>query len=266
MRKIDTAIIIINHNHKKSIIKLIESIYAHNNLETTKIIFIQNKPSKFVKNYIKDFDAIVFVENKDIQGFARNVNDAIHLAKSMFSVNYFLLLNPDIVLRNNILSPFTKMIDNDKEIGIIGPKLLNEDGSIQFSCRKFYNLKYIFIRMFRLSYIIGSKIENNILMKNVNHDEQSNVDWISGAAMFFNKEFLDKVGVFDDKNYFMYGEDQDLCLRSWHNNLKVVYNPQVECFHSYGRKGSSLKISKYSYYQLYSTVKMFKKFKFSLKR
>ena len=45
----------------------------------------------------------------------------------MFSVNYFLLLNPDIVLRNNILSPFTKMIDNDKEIGIIGPKLLNEE-------------------------------------------------------------------------------------------------------------------------------------------
>ena len=70
------------------------------------------------------------------------------------------------------------MIDNDKEIGIIGPKLLNEDGSIQFSCRKFYNLKYVFIRM-GLSYIIGSKIENNILMKNVNHDEQSNVDWIS---------------------------------------------------------------------------------------
>ena len=60
MRKIDTAIIIINHNHKKSIIKLIESIYAHNNLETTKIIFIQNKPSKFVKNYIKDFDEIVY--------------------------------------------------------------------------------------------------------------------------------------------------------------------------------------------------------------
>ena len=50
---------------------------------------------------IKDFDEIVFVENKDIQGFSRNVNDAIHLAKSLFSVNYFLLLNPDIVIKNN---------------------------------------------------------------------------------------------------------------------------------------------------------------------
>ncbi len=266
MKKIDTAIIIVNHNHKKSITKLIESIYAHNDLETTKIIFIQNKPSKFIKNYIKDFDEIVFVENKDIQGFSRNVNDAIHLARSLFSVNYFLLLNPDIVVKNNILSPFIEMIDNNNGIGIIGPKLLNDDGSIQYSCRKFYNLKYIFIRMFRLNFLFGNKIENDILMKNFNHDEQSDVDWISGAAMFFNKKFLDKVGIFDDKNYFMYSEDQDICLRSWHNNLKVVYNPNVECFHSYGRKGSSLKISKYSFYQLYSTMRMFKKFNFSLNR
>lgn len=266
MRKIDTAIIIVNHNHKNSILKLIKSIYDYHNLENTKIIFIQNKPSQFVKNYIKDFDEIVFVENKNIQGFARNVNNAIHLARSMFSVNYFLLLNPDIVLKNNILSPFTRIIDNNNGIGIIGPKLLNEDGSIQYSCRKFYSLKYIFIRMFRLSYLLGSKIEDNILMKNFNHDKQSDVDWISGAVMFFNKEFLDKVGVFDDKNFFMYGEDQDLCLRSWHNNLKVVYYPGVECFHSYQRKGSSLKISKYSFYQLYSTYRMFKKFKFLLKR
>ena len=266
MKKIDTAIIIVNHNHKKSIIKLIESIYANNDLVTTKIIFIQNKPSKFIKNYIREFDEIVFVENKDIQGFSRNVNDAIHLARSLFSVNYFLLLNPDIVVKNNILSPFIEMIDNNNEIGIIGPKLLNDDGSIQYSCRKFYNLKYIFIRMFRLNFLFGNQIENDILMKNFNHDEQSDVDWISGAAMFFNKKFLDKVGIFDDKNYFMYSEDQDICLRSWHNNLKVVYNPNVECFHSYGRKGSSLIISKYSFYQLYSTIRMFKKFNFSLNR
>ena len=266
MKKIDTAIIIVNHNHKKSIIKLIDSIYTHNDLETTKIIFIQNKPSNFIKNYTKDFDEIDFVENKNIQGFSRNVNDAIHIAKSMFNVNYFLLLNPDIVLKNNILSPFIKMIDNNKEIGIIGPKLLNDDGSIQYSCRKFYSLQYVFIRMFRLNFIFGNEIENNILMKNFNHDERSDVDWISGAAMFFNKEFLNKVGIFDDENYFMYGEDQDICLRTWHNNLKVVYSPQVECFHSYGRKGSSLKISKYSFYQLFSTIRMFIKFKFNLNR
>ncbi len=266
MSRIDTAIIIVNHSHKKSIIKLIESIYNYNNLENSKIIFIQNKPSNYLKNYLQSFEEIIYVENKKIQGFAHNVNDALDLAKSMFSINYFLLLNPDIVLKNNILSPFIEMIDSDHGIGIIGPKLLNDDGTIQYSCRKFYNLKYIFIRIFRLNYIFGNKIENNILMKNFDHNKQSDVDWVCGAAMFFNKAFLDKVGMFDDQNYFMYAEDQDLCLRSWHNRLKVIYNPNVECYHSYERKGSSLNISKHSFYQLYSTIKMFKKFNFSLKR
>ena len=106
MKKIAT-IIIVNHNHKKSIVKLIDSIYNHNDLETTKIIFIQNKPSNFIKNYTKDFEEIVFV-GKEVYKVFRNVNDAIHIAKSMFNVNYFLLLNPDIVLKNNILTPLLK--------------------------------------------------------------------------------------------------------------------------------------------------------------
>ena len=266
MKKLNTAIIIVNHNNKNKIIQLIESIYNYNNLKSSKIIFIQNKPSNFIKNYLKNFKEVIFIENKKIQGFSKNINDAIHLAQSSFNADYFLLLNPDIILKNNILSPFTEMITNDSSIGIIGPKLLNENGTIQYSCRRFYNLRYVFIRMFRLSFIFGNQLENQILMKDFNHNEKLDVDWISGAAMFFNKEFLNKVGMFDDKNYFMYGEDQDLCLRSWRNDLKVIYNPNVECYHSYARRGSSLAISKYSFYQLLSTVNMFKKFNFRLKR
>ena len=60
----------------------------------------------------------------------------------------------------------------------------------------------------------------------------------------------------------MYAEDQDICLRSWHSNLKVIYHSDVECYHSYGRKGSSLMPSKYNFYQLISTINMFKKFNF----
>ena len=100
------------------------------------------------------------------------------------------------------------MITNDSSIGIIGPKLLNENGTIQYSCRRFYNFRYVFIRMFRLSFIFGNQLENQILMKDFNHNEKLDVDWISGAAMFFNKEFLNKVGMFDDKNYFMYGRSR----------------------------------------------------------
>ena len=55
MKKLNTAIIIVNHNNKNKIIQLIESIYNYNNLKSSKIIFIQNKPSNFIKNYLKNF-------------------------------------------------------------------------------------------------------------------------------------------------------------------------------------------------------------------
>ena len=93
MKKLNTAIIIVNHNNKNKIIQLIESIYNYNNLKSSKIIFIQNKPSNFIKNYLKNFKEVIFIENKKIQGFSKNVNDAIHLAQSSFNADYFLLLN-----------------------------------------------------------------------------------------------------------------------------------------------------------------------------
>lgn len=262
----DTAIIIVNHHHKNSIIELIESLYNFNDIKNSKIIFIQNTPSLFLKNYLKDFENIIFLQNEKIKGFSENINYGIKTAQSDFNPDYFLLLNPDIRLKENLSIPFKKLINNDKNIGIIAPKLLNDDGSIQYSCRRFYTLKYILIRMFRLNFIFGTKIEDNMLMKDFKHNKTVNVDWVSGAAMFFTKSFIDKVGLFDEKNYFMYSEDQDICLRSWHNNLKVVYKADITCYHSYGRKGSSLLLSKYSFYQLLSTINMFRKFNFNLKR
>lgn len=262
----DTGIIIVNHNHTDSILKLIESLYKFNAMENSKIIFIQNTSSPFLEDYFKSFTNVIYIQNEKNKGFAENVNFGINTAKESFNPKYFLLLNPDVRLTEDISIPFKKIINNDKDVGIVAPKLLNDDGSIQYSCRRFYNLKYILIRMFRLNFIFGSKIEDNILMKDFNHNKISNVDWVSGAVMFFTQSFIDKVGFFDSKNYFMYAEDQDICLRSWHNNLKVVYNSEVQCYHSYARKGSSLIPSIHSFYQLLSTINMFKKFNFKLKK
>jgi GT2 family glycosyltransferase len=262
----DTAIIIVNHNHKDSIIKLIESLYQFNDMDSSNIIFIQNTSSPYLENYLKNFTNIIFIQNEKIKGFAENVNYGIKIARDQFDPEYFLLLNPDVRLKENLSAPFKKLINSDKGIGIIAPKLLNDYGSLQYSCRRFYNLRYVFKRMFRLEFIFGSTVENNILMKDFNHDKVSAVDWVSGAVMFFTKSLLNQVGFFDEKNYFMYAEDQDICLRSWHSNLKVIYHSDVECYHSYGRKGSSLMPSKYSFYQLISTINMFKKFNFQLRR
>ncbi len=264
----DTAIIIINHDNKDSIIELIESLYTFNNMENSKIIFIQNTPSLYLKNYFKKFSDIIFIQNEKIKGCAENINYGIKIAENDFNPNYFLILNPDIKLKNDICTPFKKLMNQEKDIGIIAPKLLNADGSLQYSCRRFSTIKHVIIRMFRLNWLAWArKIENNTLMTDFDHNSRIEVDWIVGAVMFFKKSLIDKLGYFDNKNFRpIYGEDQDMCLRIWRNNLKVIYEPKVICSHSYPRKGSNLFFSKYNFFQLRSTINLFRKWNFDLRR
>jgi N-acetylglucosaminyl-diphospho-decaprenol L-rhamnosyltransferase len=266
MSNIHTAIIIVNHNNEKSIVKLIDSIYRYESLNNKKIIFVQNTQSKFISNYIRNFNDIILIQNKIAKGFSENVNSAINYAKEKFNIEYFLLLNPDIELKNKMLSTFVSFYKENDNIGIIAPKLFNDDGTIQYSCRRFYNVGYILIRMFRLGIFFGYRLEDKILMKDFSHSKISDVDWVVGACMFFSNSFIEKVGLFDDRNYFLYFEDQDICLRSWRKNLRVIYYPDISCSHSNPRRGSSLMLSKHSIYQLKSAFNIFRKFNFNLKR
>ena len=85
----DTAIIIVNHNHKDSIIKLIESLYQFNDMDSSNIIFIQNTSSPYLENYLKNFTNIIFIQNEKIKGFAENVNYGIKIARDQFDPEYF---------------------------------------------------------------------------------------------------------------------------------------------------------------------------------
>ncbi len=266
MNKINTAIIIINHNNESSIVKLIDSINTYESLDDKKIIFIQNTQSKFITKYFQNFDNIILIQNRRIKGFSENVNHAINYAKEKFNPEYFLLLNPDIELRNEMLPTFISFYNRNDNIGIIAPKLFNDDGTIQYSCRRFYSIRYIILRMFRLNFLFGEGIEKKILMKDFSHNKISDVDWVTGACMFFSNSFIDKVGLFDDKNYFLYFEDQDICLRSWKKNLRVIYNPEISCIHSNPRRGSSLILSMHNIFQLKSAFNIFRKFNYNLKR
>ena len=110
----DTAIIIVNHNHKDSIIKLIESLYQFNDMDSSNIIFIQNTSSPYLENYLKNFTNIIFIQNEKIKGFAENVNYGIKIARDQFDPEYFLLINPDVRLKENLSTPFKKLINSDK--------------------------------------------------------------------------------------------------------------------------------------------------------
>lgn len=146
-----------------------------------------------------------------------------------------LLLNSDTVVHPGALRCLIDYVRTHPDTGIVGPKLLNPDGSLQFSCRHFPNPA---AALFRNTFL-GRLFPNNpytreYLMSDWGHDQAKEVDWVSGAAFVATQAFLEKVGPMDPQ-FFMFCEDVDWCFRAWEAGFKVIYLPQAVVTHAIGR-------------------------------
>jgi len=159
-------------------------------------------------------------------------------ALSVRNAPHAFLLNSDTIVHKGALKTLAAYSVAHPEVGIIGPKLLNPDGSLQFSCRRFPNpLATLFRNTFLGRMFPNNKYTREYLMTDWSHDQSREVDWVSGAAMFVTQEAMAKVGLLDP-NYLMFCEDVDWCYRVNKAGLKVVYLPQSEITHAIGRSTS----------------------------
>lgn len=145
------------------------------------------------------------------------------------------LLNSDTVVHEGAIKAIYDFMLANPEAGVVGPKLLNPDGSLQYSCRRFPNpIAAAFRGTFLGKLFPKNKLTADYLMQDWDHASVREVDWVSGAAMFLRGDLLDKIGLLDPA-YFMYCEDEDLCWRAWENGYKVVYVPDAVITHAIGR-------------------------------
>lgn len=146
-----------------------------------------------------------------------------------------LLLNSDTVVHPGALATLMAHFDAHPEIGVLGPKLLNPDGTLQMSCRRFPNPLAALFRNTPLGKLFpNNRYTRDYLMADFAHDRPMEVDWLSGAAMLVRGDLIDKIGMFDPE-FFMYCEDVDYCWRSWKAGYKVVYLPSAVITHAIGR-------------------------------
>lgn len=145
------------------------------------------------------------------------------------------LLNSDAEVHPGALRALLDHHARHPDAGILGPKILNPDGSLQLSCRRFPNPVAALFR----NTLIGRWFPNNrftreYLMADWSHEAPREVDWVSGAAMFASGELIDSIGTFDPE-YYMFCEDVDWCFRAWKQGWKVVYVPDAVVTHAIGR-------------------------------
>lgn len=164
-------------------------------------------------------------------GFAGGHNHAIQLRKAPHAFP----LNSDTIVHPGAIRKVLDFAAAHPDYGIVGPKLLNPDGSLQFSCRRFPNPVAALFRNTPLGKLFpNNRFTRDYLMQDWDHTKPKEVDWVSGAAFLVRKEVIDKVGLFDEE-YFMFCEDVDWCWRTWKAGFKVVYYPEAVITHAIGR-------------------------------
>lgn len=252
--KYNFSVIIVTYNSQNCINKCIASILSQK-IKPKKIIIVDNASKDNTRTLLKqNFQGkIKLIRNSKNFGFSKACNQAI----KENTQQYIVFLNPDTQIKNkDFFTRISKVIENNKNFGMLGTKVLNPDGSIQPSCGCYPTILNIILdRIPPLNEFFKTEI---IRVKSYYEKEQS-PDWISGTLMIINRDIFKKIGLFDE-NIFMYGEDVDLCFRAKKKGINILYLPKLNITHLDLGKSQERVKNKY-YYMRLGFLTFFKKYK-----
>jgi hypothetical protein len=193
------------------------------------------------------FSEVQWIQLKANIGFGKACNIGAEAARG----RYLLLLNPDTVISTNTLVSAVEFMESHPKAGLMGPKILNPDGTLQLSCRRSIPTPAVAFYYFAgLSYLFPkSRRFGRYHLTYMDEDETAQVDVISGSFMFMTRELFNTIGGFD-KRFFMYGEDIDLCYRVSRAGYEVWYCPDIKIVHRKGKSSSKRRIrSRINFYE-----------------
>lgn len=224
----DLSIIILNYKTKKLVRYALQHLQQTVSGLSYEIIVVDNDSRDGIEQMLsEEFPTVRFIQTGSNIGFAKGNNTGMKEAKG----EYIMILNPDIFVLPESVNSMVSYMKQHPEIGMLGPKLLNGDRTIQYSCRTFITPWTVLYRRTILGRTkAGKKHLQKYLMENDSHDQIKEVDWIMGACQLVRAKDLEKVGMYDGR-FFLYVEDMEWCRRFWMNGLKVVYYPQASMIH-----------------------------------
>ena len=181
-----------------------------------------------------DFVRERFFEGRVIESENRGLGASGNIGRRAPESRYALLLNADAWLLEGALDRLVDFADTRPRAAVVGPRLLNQDGTLQRSVRGFPSLwrlatEYFFLRKLAPR----SSALNAFYAGGFDHDEVRGVEVVMGACMLVRREAVDEVG-FCDEDYFLFSEETDWCFRFRDAGWEVVFFPGAECVHVRG--------------------------------
>jgi N-acetylglucosaminyl-diphospho-decaprenol L-rhamnosyltransferase len=250
------AIVIIHYNSSADLDKCLLSLAACAPAAEHRVVVVDNASvDEGLDEVHRNHPGCLWVFNKENLGYARGCN----LGMGQVDADYYLILNPDIVVQPGALDRLLEFADTHPRAGVIGPQLLNTDGTIQNSCRRFYTLKTLLLRRTILGRIFpDSRTVHLHLMDDFDHQSSRPVDWVLGGCLLARRSAIERTGPMDER-FFLYFEDVDWCFRMWQAGFEVQYTPDARFVHHHRRGSAQGKFSKSFWLHLGSLISFYEK-------
>lgn len=236
----DLSVIVVTYNSAAHIGPCLASLRESTRGVSCETIVVENaSPDGTAALVAREHPWARLIARTENAGFAAAVNEGVAASAG----NFIAAVNPDTRFNHDALSPLVAYLREHADVGIVAPRLLDPDGSVQLSCRAFPGYATaLFNRYSLLTRLLPrNRYSRAYLMSDFAHDEVRDVDWVSGAAFVIPRAVFQRIGGMD-AGFFMYSEDVDLCRRVHDAGYRVVYNPTVSLVHEIGGSTRSLPV------------------------
>lgn len=229
---LDLSIIIVNYKEPGFLRQCLKGLELVQPKVEYEIIVVDNASNDRSAEIVREqFPHVRLLPQEHNLGFAAGNNVALRVSRG----RYVLLLNADIAVFEGSLEKMVVYLDTHPDVGIVAPKLLNPDQSVQASCYRFPAPIIPVLRRTPLGQLpFAKKTLRHYLMLDWDHNDDRPVDWVLGACMMVRRQAFENVGLLDER-FFMYFEDTDWCRRFWAAGWKVVYLSSVVMVHYHRR-------------------------------
>ncbi len=234
----DISIIIVSYNGREHLRRTLASLQAHKPEAESEVIVVDNDSRDGSADMVaSEFPNVRLLRMPRNLGFAAGANEGAKGATG----EAIVLLNPDTEVETDPFGPMLAYLRQHPDTGIVAPRLLNPDGSLQLSCRSFPSFSTaLFNRYSLLTRLFPrNRYSRQYLLSGWQHDSVRDVDWVSGACLMIRRSLFERIGLLDE-GYFMYIEDVDLSQRVHRAGYEVVYLPQASVVHHIGQSSRTL--------------------------
>lgn len=224
------SIIILDFLKSKRVCENVEHIQKQKHNYELEIIIADNScnaENKAKLETLKKFENVKLIFNETNLGYTK----AHNVAAKHASGKYIFIVNPDIIIRNeDTINKMVAYMEQNPDVAILGPKQMNDDGTLAMTVRAFPHLSLQVARRTWVRHIPGiKKLVQHDEMQHLDYDKTQEVDWLQSSFVCVRKNFWDQVnGLCED--YFLFMSDPEICWQAWELGKKVVYYPEVTVY------------------------------------